>query len=88
MLIFSGSRQTAIAFMKPVLSLPGNFFDFRADSPLPLVQGGPDGGSVSAGPGGPDYHPAQMSVAGLGDGSALYPFVFPTGSCFQQSRAG
>ena len=74
--------------MEPVLSLPGNFFDFLADSLLTLVQGGPDRGSVSVGPGGLDHHPAQMSVAGLGDGSALYPFVFPTGSCFQQSRAG
>ena len=65
-----GRRQPPIAFVQPMLHLPGDLLHFFADPFLPLAQRGTDARGKTIRPGGFDHHPSQMGIARLGDGSA------------------
>ncbi len=84
-LIFAGRHEPLIFLVQPVLRLPCNLLNFFADAFLPLAQRRTNPGTETIGPGRLDYHSSQMSVAGLGDGSAPHP-PRPRGADLSPSR--
>jgi hypothetical protein len=84
LLVLARCDQTAVALVQTMLCFPGDFFHLWAEPLLPFSQSPTRTGTMSIRPGCFHRDPAQVSITGLGYGSAHNP---PPTRVFAGNRA-